>query len=447
MKRGFGWFFVISSILIIIRGILMISAGMDGSGILTIGILSVMLGTWMIDTSKPKEKRSLGNSRENVVTENNDDLKIKETNQQDTGAISKPINVPESSIEEDSIDTSDIDKETIALATMFSYKIEMEFEDTIEDALKSTTKSDPVIQGMAIYSSIALTSKHLKETDFSEFSKQSGIAKNELDAIIDRIASKVHDKYLASNKENNTSNLSYIKEDNKKINQNNIKSVIKNFHDLEERILFVLRHISLLENKTNSEELGLGFLSVFKNILEEKNMVFTSSEFKTALNCIELMNNFELESSIKEDLNSIKFTIKELITTAQSRENLMNKANEYFNEGKNQNLYNQISSHATPLITNGYRKIAKIRNCAPTNKTSDEEIISIYKKVGKEFKEASRAKGEHIPTKYLNTIVLKFLHVFEIGGSTMLDEHLEYEIDKYIKEGLREDYKVDLQIF
>jgi hypothetical protein len=63
------------------------------------------------------------------------------------------------------------------------------------------------------------------------------------------------------------------------------------------------------------------------------------------------------------------------------------------------------------------------------------------------FNEASRKRGEHIPAKYLNTIVLKFLQIYEIGGSTMLDEHLEYEIDKYIKEGLREDYKVDLQIF
>ena len=340
MKRGFGWFFVISSIFIIIRGILMISAGMDGSGILAVGILSVTLGTWMIDTSKPKEKRSLGNSSESVVTENNDDLKIKETNQQDTCAISKPINVPKSSIEEDSIDTSDIDKETIALATMFSYKIEMEFEDTIEDALKSTTKSDPVIQGMAIYSSIALTSKHLKNTDFSEFTKQSGIAKNELDAIIDRVASKTQDKYLIS------------------------KEMLKNQKQY---------HVIEKERKSST-------WSSHRDTDDSTHILKTVSAY---------VNNW----------------------------------------------------------VNGYRKIAKIRNCAPTNKTDDIEIVSIYTKVVEAFNEASRKRGEHIPAKYLNTIVLKFLQIYEIGGSTMLDEHLEYEIDKYIKEGLREDYKVDLQIF
>ena len=387
MKRGFGWFFVISSIFIIIRGILMISAGMDGNGILTIGILSVILGTRMIDTSKPKEKRSLGNSRENVVTENNDDLKIKETNQQDTGAISKPINVPKSSIEEDSIDTSDIDKETIALATMFSYKIEMEFEDTIEDALKSTTKSDPVIQGMAIYSSISLTSKHLKETDFSEFSKQSGIAKNELDAIIDRIASKVHDKYLANNKENNTSNLSYIKEDNKKINSNNIKSVIKSFHDLEERILFVLRHTSLLENKTNSEEIGLGFLSVFKNILEENNMVFTSSEFKTALNCIELIKIFEIDYSAKEELNGLMSTIDKMRIFAFAQEvlcEIFSKSNQIEDFQSSQSRKSN-TIHSEVISLNDFCQILGIKTneikLAKTNKghiilTVSEEVIA-----------------------------------------------------------------------
>jgi hypothetical protein len=59
-KRGWGWFFVILGGLNIIRGFLMLSGGMGG-GIFLFGIGFIVLGVWMINTSKPKDNNSNGN--------------------------------------------------------------------------------------------------------------------------------------------------------------------------------------------------------------------------------------------------------------------------------------------------------------------------------------------------------------------------------------------------
>jgi hypothetical protein len=99
------------------------------------------------------------------------------------------------------------------------------------------------------------------------------------------------------------------------------------------------------------------------------------------------------------------------------------------------------------LIVNSYRKLAELNESAPTSKTPDQKIIEIYQKVGSAFREAAAERGEHIPAGYLNTIVYKFLQIYEMMGEDMLYEHLKYEIEKYIEEGLREDYKKELNLF
>ncbi|WP_026978642.1 hypothetical protein [Flavobacterium tegetincola] len=110
-------------------------------------------------------------------------------------------------------------------------------------------------------------------------------------------------------------------------------------------------------------------------------------------------------------------------------------------------LLEQAQALGGPLIVNGYRSIAAANNMAPTSKTSDQKIIEIYQRVGSAFREASKQRNEHIPAGYLNTIVLKYFQVYEMMGDMMLDENLKYEVDKYIQEGLREDYKQDLKLF
>lgn len=118
-----------------------------------------------------------------------------------------------------------------------------------------------------------------------------------------------------------------------------------------------------------------------------------------------------------------------------------------FKKKKPRTLLDQAQELAGPLIVNGYRRLAAANGTAPTSKTSDQKIIEIYQQVGSAFREASNERNEHLPAGHMNTIVYKFFQVYEMLGEKMFYEHLKYEVDKYINEGLRADYKQDLKLF
>jgi hypothetical protein len=56
-------------------------------------------------------------------------------------------------------------------------------------------------------------------------------------------------------------------------------------------------------------------------------------------------------------------------------------------EAKPRTLLDEVEENASLLIVRGYRRLAEQRRCAPTSKTSDQEIISIYKKVLTAFRQ------------------------------------------------------------
>ena len=91
-----------------------------------------------------------------------------------------------------------------------------------------------------------------------------------------------------------------------------------------------------------------------------------------------------------------------------------------------------------------FRSIGEANGVPPTKKLSDEMILKISQEVMTAFKEAGEQKGEHIAGGYLMTIAMKFFAVYEEFGENFYYEHLNYEINKYLNEGLREDYKHNL---
>jgi hypothetical protein len=99
------------------------------------------------------------------------------------------------------------------------------------------------------------------------------------------------------------------------------------------------------------------------------------------------------------------------------------------------------------VVIQGYRRIGREAGTAPTSQTSDAEILGIYSKVLTGFKEAATKRGERIPAENLNTIAWKFMVTKEMVGSEFMEEHLRYEVQKYLSEGLREDYKRELRLF
>jgi hypothetical protein len=109
-------------------------------------------------------------------------------------------------------------------------------------------------------------------------------------------------------------------------------------------------------------------------------------------------------------------------------------------------LHDQIQDVAGRAVVYGYRKIAAERGCAPTSKTSDAEILDIYKRVLTAFRAAAEKRGERIPAGNLNFMAWKFFLVKEKFGEEFMQEHLNYEVDKYVSEGLRSDYQQELNL-
>ncbi|MCI0501713.1 MAG: hypothetical protein L0Y61_08205 [Epsilonproteobacteria bacterium] len=91
-----------------------------------------------------------------------------------------------------------------------------------------------------------------------------------------------------------------------------------------------------------------------------------------------------------------------------------------------------------------FRSIGEANGVAPSKKISDEKILQISKEVMSAFQTAGEQKGEHIPGGYLMTITMKFFAVYEMAGEAFYYEHLNYEVAKYLQEGLRDEYKINL---
>ena len=110
---------------------------------------------------------------------------------------------------------------------------------------------------------------------------------------------------------------------------------------------------------------------------------------------------------------------------------------DFFRKKEQRTMLDEVHDATVKL----FRNIGEANGVAPTRKLSDEKIIKISQEVMTAFKEAGEQKGEHIPGGYLMTIAMKFFAVYEMSGEKFYYEHLNYEINKYLTEGLREDYK------
>lgn len=98
-------------------------------------------------------------------------------------------------------------------------------------------------------------------------------------------------------------------------------------------------------------------------------------------------------------------------------------------------------------VVRRFREIGKYNNTAPTEKTCDEKVIEIYQLICYSFRNASNKKNESIPADNLNTIAMKFFNVYEQFGEDFMKEHLEFELEKYKKEGLRPEYQKGISLF
>jgi hypothetical protein len=112
-----------------------------------------------------------------------------------------------------------------------------------------------------------------------------------------------------------------------------------------------------------------------------------------------------------------------------------------------QSMLNVSQDVAGKVIVDGYRRLAAEHGCAPTAKTSDQEIVELYQKVSTAFRKAADQRAERLAAGTVNCIVWKFFKVSELLGNDMVDRHLSYEVQKYLDHGLRPDYQQALKLF
>lgn len=84
---------------------------------------------------------------------------------------------------------------------------------------------------------------------------------------------------------------------------------------------------------------------------------------------------------------------------------------------------------------------------APTDKTSDSEILKVYRIVLPAFIDEAQKRGEYIPAGNLNYIAFILLNVYENMGEEFFLDHLKYQLDYYSKNGLSDDSKKELNLF
>lgn len=95
---------------------------------------------------------------------------------------------------------------------------------------------------------------------------------------------------------------------------------------------------------------------------------------------------------------------------------------------------------ANGLVVSIFRNIYGQQDIGPSPEMSDDLILDVYRRVGLAFREMGKERCEFIESGVINVIVLKFLELYRTLGADFFDEHLQYEIQKYRREGLRPDY-------
>lgn len=102
-------------------------------------------------------------------------------------------------------------------------------------------------------------------------------------------------------------------------------------------------------------------------------------------------------------------------------------------------------SRGSRQIVDGYRRIARRQGVAPTEKTTDAEILRLFERVGSAFKSVAYQRREYLQASRVNYIVWTFLQAYEAMGRDAFDHHLQAELSKYREAGLATTYRNDLK--
>jgi hypothetical protein len=98
------------------------------------------------------------------------------------------------------------------------------------------------------------------------------------------------------------------------------------------------------------------------------------------------------------------------------------------------------------LIVEGFRRHARRQGTAPTEKTTDAEILALFERVGSAFKTVASQRRESLRGARLNYIVWQFLQAHEALSHEAFEAHLQQELSTYRTHGLPAVYRRELEL-
>ena len=91
-----------------------------------------------------------------------------------------------------------------------------------------------------------------------------------------------------------------------------------------------------------------------------------------------------------------------------------------------------------------YEVIQMFRNKTKENNIklsiTDKEIVYISQSIFYYFPQVAKNRGEKIDSNILFSIAESFMYKYQMTGNDFYLKQLQYELDKYMNEGLRNDY-------
>lgn len=106
---------------------------------------------------------------------------------------------------------------------------------------------------------------------------------------------------------------------------------------------------------------------------------------------------------------------------------------DFFKKKNNSQNLEQIVNNFNDTIVQLFR----LKIPGNLSNMTDDQIINVARNTINAFREAEKTRGEHIPAGIILNAAVEMLMAYSMFGEAYCKEHIEYEVNRYKKLGLR----------
>lgn len=110
---------------------------------------------------------------------------------------------------------------------------------------------------------------------------------------------------------------------------------------------------------------------------------------------------------------------------------------DFFKKKNNSQNLEQIANNFNDTIVQLFR----LKIPGNLSNMTDEQITNVARETILAFRAAEKTRGEHIPAGIILNAAAEMLMAYSMFGEAYCKEHIEYEVNRYKKLGIRTDAK------